>query len=130
MATIDDVIVSIETEIADLQSLLTRKKEELQRVKRNKKYQNIEAYQQKYSEHPRDVIREYVMFLDKHSYQGGKGYRVSCPGYNPGHLKSHWVLIPEHREKCLPSEKVSEALRVYGQTASIAEKPHYETWGN
>jgi hypothetical protein len=130
MASIDDVIVSIETEIADLQEQLTRKKEELQRVERNKKYQHIEAYKNKHGEHPQDVIREYVRFLDQHSYQGGKGYKVSCPGYNPGHLKSHWVLVPEHREKCLPSEKVTEALSVYGHTATIAEQPHYETWGN
>lgn len=130
MANIDDVIQTIETEIADLQSLLTQKKEELARVIRNKKYQNIEEFEKKYNEHPRKTIQDYVKFLEENSYQGGKGYRVKCLGYNHHGMKSHWVLRPDCREKCLPSEKVTEALGLYDQTVSIAEQPHYEIWGN
>src|SRR5690349_15109053 len=110
MSNIDDLIQTVESEIADLRKTLTRKKDELQSLKRNKTYQGIEEYEKKYKEHPQKTIQDYVKLLEENSYQGGEGYKVSCPGYNFVRARSHWVLKPDCREKCIPSEKILEAL--------------------
>lgn len=131
MSNIDMLIDTVETEISDLQKTLLEREIELTRLKNIQKNNRIQNFEKKYSISHYDVVKNYLKLLNDNSYHGGKGYRVNCPGYNHPHYgKPHWVLKPDSREKCLPSEMVLEALAIEGQTVSIAENPHVEIWGN
>ena len=83
---------------------------------------------QKYGTDPLEVKYEYSTHLQKHSHLVKKdkpGYKVSCSEYE---IKTfpELVLSPEHREKCLPTQKEIDAYAFFGETVSIAEELSYE----
>jgi hypothetical protein len=75
------------------------------------------------------VRNDYIKLLEEHSYQGGKGYRVSVPGYNKKGVH-HFVLREEFRDLCTPTPVVEIAFGILGETVKIADLPHVEKWGN
>ena len=124
-----DAILQTEYEIALLQKKLTKQKETLQwRVKKRQEFRE-QAFKKAYGHTAKKVRDDYLKLVESCSYQGGKGYNVSVPGYN-ARGACHWVLRPEKHGICEPTQLVKEAFAIIGQQVSIADKPHVEYWGN
>jgi hypothetical protein len=81
-------------------------------------------FYQKYGVNVEQVTRDYLKLLYDHS-QPSTGYRVLCPDYGLDE-GPELMLIPEHREKCLPTQMVIDAYAFFGKTVSIAEELSYE----
>lgn len=126
-----------ETLVQDIEILKSRIEESERVLEENKKIlvaleralvgRRRNVFFQKYGVSVEQVDCDYVRLLHSHSQPSTRsaGYRVTCPGYD---LKNgpDIVLIPEHREKCLPTQKEIDAYALLGQTVSIAEELSYE----
>ncbi len=88
-----------------------------------------EVFLRKHDATTSSVRADYVRLLEKHSYQGGVGYKVDVPGYNEKGVH-HFVLREEARADCLPSVTIKEAFDIVDQKVYIADRVHQERWGN
>ena len=75
-----------------------------------------------------NVRDEYRSLLESNSHQGGRGYDVYVDGYNPEGIH-HWMLKPECRNICMPSQMVLDAFDVIDKEVKISEKPTLFVWG-
>lgn len=127
-----------ETLVQDIEILKSRIEESERVLGENKKIlvaleraligRRKNVFFQKYGFDPLEVTLNYSTLLQNHSHivkKDNPGYKVTCPDYNlkdfPG-----LVLTPEHREKCLPTQMVTDAYAFYGKTVSIADELSYE----
>lgn len=78
----------------------------------------MEAFIDKYLDLPNGVIADYGRRLNENSYRG-KGYRVEFirDGKRSG---QYWIIRPECREKCIPTQKTIDAFAIQGMTISFS----------
>lgn len=86
-------------------------------------------FQLKYKTSSEEVRSSYIELLESHSYQGGDGYKVDVPGYNENKIH-HFILRPDKREVCLPTQQITEAFAIFDQKVHISDQLHVERWGN